>query len=251
MSEVNRDALAERYESVRKRIEWAAARVDRNPQDITLVAVTKTWPAEVVIAAYELGMRHFGENRPEELAEKRDAVEAALGADSGITWHLIGPLQSRKTTIAADNADYFHALDRIKIARRLSDRLQETGKTLPVLLEVNVSGEESKHGFDASRWEEEERQRQRLSEIARQIIEFPGLELRGLMTMAPWDAENEVILGTFRRTHALAVWLEEKVPQAASWKVLSMGMTDDFELAVMQGATLIRVGRALFGSRHY
>jgi pyridoxal phosphate enzyme (YggS family) len=251
MSEIDRKALAERYESVKKRIEWAAARADRSPQDVTLVAVTKTWPAEVVVAAYELGIRHFGENRAEELAEKRAAVEAELGADSGITWHLIGPLQSRKTTTAADNADYFHALDRIKIARRLSERLQETGRSLPVLLEVNISGEESKHGFDASRWEEDESQRERLCDIARKVVEYPALELRGLMTMAPWDVEDEVVQGVFRRTHALAVWLEEKVPEAASWKVLSMGMTDDFELAIEQGATHIRVGRALFGSREY
>ncbi len=249
MSEVDRQALVERYESVQKRIEWAAARANRSLQDITLVAVTKTWPAEVVVAAYELGIRHFGENRAEELAEKRVAVEAQLGADSGITWHLIGPLQSRKTALAAEHADFFHALDRIKIARRLSDRLQEIGRTLPVLLEVNVSGEESKHGFNASRWEEDENQRDRLYEIARQVAEFPALELQGLMTMAPWDVEDEVIQGVFRRTHALAVWLEEKAPQAASWKVLSMGMTDDFELAIEQGATHIRVGRALFGSR--
>jgi pyridoxal phosphate enzyme (YggS family) len=243
-------AITERYQNVRQRIHWAAERANRNPADVTVVAVTKTWPAEVVIAAYEAGLRHFGENRAGELEEKRAEVEAALGADSGIVWHLIGPLQSRKTQMAADSADYFHALDRLKIARRLSRHLQEAGKTLPVLLEVNVSGEESKHGFDATHWEEEEAQRQALRKVAAEIAAKPGLEVRGLMTMAPWQVRKEVVVDVFRRTHALAVWLEEVVPQAR-WDTLSMGMTDDFELAVEYGATFVRVGRAIFGPREY
>lgn len=242
------DSIQERYERLQGQIRRAAERVQRDPHEITLVAVTKTWPAEIVIAAHTAGIRHFGENRAEELEEKRAQVEAMLGSDSGITWHLIGPLQSRKTKIAADNADYFHALDRLKIARRLSGHLEETGRTLPVLLEVNVSGEESKHGFNATRWDEDEAQRQKLVEIVEKIVALPALEIRGLMTMAPWDAETEVIQGVFRRTHALARWLEETAPRA-SWSVLSMGMTDDFELAIEQGATHVRIGRALFGPR--
>lgn len=242
------DSIQERYERLQERMRSAAERVQRDPQQITLIAVTKTWPADVVIAAHTAGIRHFGENRAEELTEKRAQVEEILGADNEITWHLIGPLQSRKTTIAADNADFFHALDRLKIARRLSKRLQETGRTLPVLLEVNVSGEESKHGFDATRWEENEAQRQRLRETAQKIAGLPALEIRGLMTMAPWEAETEVVQGVFRRTHALARWLEETAPEA-TWSVLSMGMTDDFELAIAQGATHVRIGRALFGPR--
>jgi len=240
--------LQERVEAVQKRIQWAAERAQREPRQITLVAVTKSWPASVVLAAYESGIRHFGENRIEELAEKRAVVEERLGPDSGIVWHLIGPLQSRKTALAADNADFFHALDREKIARRLADRLQETGRSLPVLLEVNVSGEDSKHGFDATRWDEDESQRQALRQTAEKISAYPALEVRGLMTMAPWEAEPELVQGIFRRTHALATWLEEAVPQA-KWDVLSMGMTDDYELAIEQGATHVRIGRALFGAR--
>jgi pyridoxal phosphate enzyme (YggS family) len=247
MSELN-EAIRENYESVRQRIRWAAERVQRDPEKITLVAVTKTWPADVVIAAHAAGIRHFGENRAEELAEKRGAVEALLGPDNGITWHLIGPLQSRKTTLAAEHADLFHALDRFKIARRLSEHLRDTARSLPVLLEVNVSGEESKHGFDARRWEEDESQRRDLLQTIKRITTLPNLRVSGLMTMAPWDAEMEVIQGVFRRTHALARWLEETAPEG-SWKLLSMGMTDDFELAIEQGATHVRIGRALFGPR--
>jgi len=114
------DYISKRVADVQQRIVQAANRAGRDPDDITLVTVTKTWPAEVVIDAYRAGLRHFGENRPEELARKRPEVEAVLGKDNGIVWHLIGPCQSRKTTLAADNADQFHALDRLKVARRLS-----------------------------------------------------------------------------------------------------------------------------------
>ena len=243
-----REEMAQRYETVQARIANAATRAGREPKEITLVAVTKTWPADIVVAAYELGMRHFGENRAYELAEKRSTVEEQLGPDSGIVWHLVGPLQSRKTKIAADTADCFHALDRQKIARRLANRLQETGKMLPVLLEVNVSGEESKHGFEAAAWEEDEGQQQRLREIAESVTGRPNLELKGLMTMAPWQVEDAVIERVFQRTRALAEWLREAVP-GAEWSVLSMGMTDDFELAIEHGATHLRIGRAIFGPR--
>lgn len=242
--------LAERYQSVCRRIQRAAERAGRDPGEITVVAVTKTWPTDVIVAGYELGIRHFGENRAWELAEKRADVESQLGRDSGIVWHLIGPLQSRKTKIAADTADYFHALDRLKIARRLSKRLQETGKVLPALLEVNVSGEESKHGFEAAQWETDGDQREQLAEIAQKIVERPNLEVRGLMTMAPFGAEDSVLRDVFQRTQALAAWLQEKVPEA-DWSVLSMGMTDDFEVAIEQGATHVRIGRAIFGPREY
>jgi PLP dependent protein len=179
------EEIARRYGAVCEEVASAARAAGRNPDEVTIVAVTKTWPAAVVLDAYEAGIRHFGENRPEELAEKREAVEARLGAESGIVWHLIGPLQSRKTALAAAHADLFHALDRLKIARRLSRELAERGRTLPVLLEVNVSGEESKHGLAATRWEEDAAQQAALLAAAREIAGLPGLQVRGLMTMAP------------------------------------------------------------------
>ncbi|MCI0394710.1 MAG: YggS family pyridoxal phosphate-dependent enzyme [Chloroflexi bacterium] len=241
--------IAERYAALQEQIAQAAARAGRRPEAITLVAVTKTWPAAVVVAAYQAGMRHFGENRPEELAAKRPEVEARLGRDSGITWHLIGPVQSRKSDLAADYADVFHALDRLKIARRLSERLQENGRgNLPVFLEVNVSGEAAKAGLECSRWEEEPAQRRALQEVATAVAGLPGLQPLGLMTMAPWQVEEATIRSVFRRTKALAEWLQAAVPQAG-WSALSMGMTDDFVSAIEEGATHIRVGRALFGPR--
>lgn len=240
--------LAARYEAVQERIAAAAQRAGRRPEEITLVAVTKTWPAETIEAAYEAGMRHFGENRIEEMAEKQPAAAALLGDKAGLTWHQIGPLQSRKTNLAADHADVFHALDRLKIARRLSTRLEENGRRLPLFIEVNVSGEASKAGFDCSRWEEDSAQREKLQAVAAEVIRLPGLQLIGLMTMAPWDIPAEEIRLIFRRTRLLRDWLESAAA-GLSLLHLSMGMSDDFELAIEEGATYIRVGRAIFGPR--
>jgi PLP dependent protein len=239
--------IAERYAAVLERLAHAAHCAGRSPADITLVAVTKTWPAEVVVAAYEAGMRHFGENRAEELAAKRAAVEAVLGPNQ-VIWHQIGTLQSRKTGLVAHSADIFHALDRLKIARRLSSELAANGRILPTCLEVNVSGEGSKSGFWAENWESDATQRENLRIAVETIAALPGLQLQGLMTMAPWDAPEAVIRAVFRRTRELAAWLAAAVP-AATLSRLSMGMTDDFEIAIEEGATHIRVGRALFGSR--
>jgi hypothetical protein len=244
--------IAERYEEVLERVAQAARRVGRGPDEITVVSVTKTWPVDLLLAAYEIGIREFGENRAEELADKRLELEGRLGVDTGITWHQIGNLQSRKTGLVADQADCFHALDRIKIANRLSDRLVENGRAdsrpLPVFLEVNISGEASKAGINCNGWEDDPLQRENLRKTAVAITGLPGLQPVGLMTMAPWDVPSDVVRQVFSRTRKLAEWLKTAVPQA-DWSHLSMGMTDDFEIAIEEGATHVRVGRAIFGAR--
>lgn len=242
---IDPNLLAERHAAVQARIAEAAARAGRPAGDITLVAVTKTWPAELAVAAYAAGMRHFGENRAEELAAKRPIVEAALGGGADITWHLIGTLQSRKTQAAADHADVFHALDRAKIARRLAAELASNGRRLPAFVEVNLSGEATKSGLDARRWEEDATQRAAVRTMFRDAL--TTLPLIGLMTMAPWDAPPEVIRAVFRRCRQLAGWLQAELGGAPLQ--LSMGMTDDYEIAIEEGATHVRVGRALFGER--
>jgi pyridoxal phosphate enzyme (YggS family) len=244
--------MKEGFKVVQDRVVAAAARVGRRPEEVTVVAVTKTWPAEIVVAAYEAGIRHFGENRAEELAAKRPIVELELGHNSGIIWHAIGALQSRKTNFVAENADTFHALDRLKIANRLSNHLVEIGrdqdKALQVFIEVNVSGESSKAGLDCNHWEDDESQQKRLLDLARTTAELPGLVPVGLMTMAPWQVNEDVIRQVFQRTRRLSVWLQNKLPEV-EWTQLSMGMTDDYEIAIEEGATHIRVGRAIFGPR--
>lgn len=241
--------LETRYQAVLQNIHETAQQAKRNPDDITLVAVTKTWPVETILAAYAVGMRHFGENRAEELEVKRPAVEAALGPDSGIVWHFIGTLQSRKTNPIADFADVFHALDRLKIANRLSKRLEENGRQLPTFLELNISGEMSKSGVNGTDWENSATQRQAIRTFGHTVAKLPGLSLRGLMTMAPWEAEPEVIRTVFKRTRLLAEWLQEEMGLERPL-ALSLGMTDDYPLAIAEGATHVRVGRAIFGERH-
>jgi pyridoxal phosphate enzyme (YggS family) len=236
------------YAEVLDRVEAAARRANRRPDEITLVAVTKTWPVEVVLAAYEAGLRDFGENRIEELAEKRAGIEAVLGDSNDIVWHQIGTLQSRKTNLAADQAQVFHALDRLKVARRLARRLENSGRVLPTFLEVNISLEASKSGFACGDWEKDATVQDNVRSVVKTIIELPGLQLQGLMTMAPWGAPATEIRHIFQRTRRLAEWLTQAIPQAQVTQ-LSMGMSDDFEIAVEEGATHVRIGRALFGSR--
>ena len=249
MSTDQEKTLSVRINEVSERIRLAAARVDRDPADITLVAVTKTWPAEVVAAAYRAGIRHIGENRAEELTKKKAQVIEILPEADDLNWHQIGTLQSRKSRLVAENADVFHALDRLKIARRLSQQLSELGRSLPVLLEVNLSGESSKSGFPANNWEEDATQRESLRNVIETIAQLPGLDLQGMMTMAPWGIQEESIRSIFRRTRLLLARMQNEMPQI-SLHQLSMGMTDDFEIAIEEGATYVRVGRAIFGSRY-
>jgi hypothetical protein len=214
--------------------------------------VTKTWPSTVIEAAYNAGIRNLGENRIEELAEKKEQVSEKL-MYSDIVWHQIGALQSRKTNLAADHADVFHALDRLKIANRLSRRLVENGraetKPLPVFLEINVSGESSKAGIDSSNWQSDHDQRDMILNTASEIAQLPGLIPQGLMTMAPWNVNESVIRKVFEQTRLLSEWLQKQLP-GSNWSMLSMGMTDDFEIAIKEGATHVRIGRAIFGERN-
>ena len=242
--------LATRLETVIERIVEAASRAERVPADITLVAVTKTWPVETVAAAYEAGIRHIGENRAGELSHKKAQLLELLPDATDLMWHQIGTLQSRKTKLVAEDADYFHALDRMKIARRLSRQLVDGNRSLPVLIEVNLSGESSKSGFLVNNWEEDATQRESLRKVSETIAQLPGLQLQGLMTMAPWDVEEKLIRSVFRRTRLLTEWLQSELP-TVELNQLSMGMTDDFEIAIEEGATYVRVGRAIFGPRHH
>ncbi len=242
--------IKQRYEEVQARMRTAAESAKRPFSAITLIAVTKRWPVELAMAARDAGLLNLGENRAGEMVEKRTALAAA---DDGIVWHFIGALQSRKTNLIADHADVFHALDRMKIARRLSKRLEENGRAaadhpLPVFLEVNISGEASKAGFVADKWQDDATQQEALRNVVKETAVLPGLQLQGLMTMAPFGAPEAEIRDIFRRTRQLSDWLQAEFP-TLTLDQLSMGMTDDFEIAIEEGATHIRVGRALFGER--
>ncbi len=231
---------------VQERIVGAALRAGRDPAAVTLVAVTKTFPPGAVVAAHEAGLRHFGENRVEEAVEKIPAVRERLAAD--ITWHMIGHIQSRKTGDVVPLFSWVHSVDRYKIARRLSEAGAAVGRTLDVLLEVNLSGEETKYGFDLQGWEHDAARLEAFSAEVARIAALPALRLRGLMTMAPYTEQPETVRPVFAGLRALRDALSERLP-GVELAHLSMGMSGDFEVAVEEGATLVRIGTAIFGPR--
>lgn len=229
---------------VRRRMAAAAARVDRNPEDVLLVAVTKTQPIELVQAALAAGQLDFGENRPEEAWTKYadpDEPQSLVNRTVRDIYrlHLIGPIQSRKASLAvACRPVLIHSVDRVKIARRLSRFAQEADLILDALLEVNVSGEASKFGFAP----------EEVEGAADELVTLPGLHICGLMTMPPLEPDPEAARPFFVRLRQLRDRLALRWPQI-SWRHLSMGMSHDFEVAIEEGATIVRVGTAIFGSR--
>jgi pyridoxal phosphate enzyme (YggS family) len=230
--------IAANLANVRQRIEAAAQRVGRSGDEVVLVAVSKTHPIQAIAAAYAVGQRDFGENRVEELWPKVGEAKR-LGLDE-IRWHLIGTIQSRKSAGAIGPFVLIHSVDRLKLANRLNRDAAAAGKVMDVLLEVNVSGEESKHGFTPHE----------VMAAAPELLAYPALRVRGLMTMAPLVEDAEETRPVFRRLAELRAKLSAVHPGLV-WPELSMGMTNDFEVAVEEGATLVRVGSAIFGARNY
>ncbi len=235
--------IADNLARVREQMAAACARVGRDPAEVTLVAVSKTHPAAAVLEAAAAGVQHFGENRVEESAAKIPAVVT----DQPLTWHMIGHIQSRKAKEIPPLFQVVHSVDTLKLAERLSRLMDERGGRLDVLLEVNISGETSKAGFSAFGWQRDPARRAALWQEVRQIAALPGLNLRGLMTMAPIVEQMEQARPVFVDLAALRSALAESLP--VTLPDLSMGMTDDYPIAIEEGATLVRIGRAIFGER--
>lgn len=232
--------IAKNYQQVKERIAEASLRAHRSPDEVTLVVVTKGHPVERIRCALELGMRKFGENYAEEGSEKIETI----GKVADPEWHMIGHIQSRKAEVVVQFFDMVHSLDSLKLARRLNRFAAEKGKLLPVLLECNVSGEESKFGFPASDrncWDD------LLADFS-EIAQLSNLEIRGLMTMAPLYQNPEFARPVFRKLVELQGYLRIRLPEVR-WDEISMGMSSDFEVAIEEGATMIRIGRAILGER--
>jgi pyridoxal phosphate enzyme (YggS family) len=239
--------IAANLAGVRERITAAARRVGRGPDEIDLVAVTKTHPARIVLAAYAAGLRDFGENRVEEASAKIPAVQEHIPLPDRPRWHMVGHLQRRKARAAVMLFDLIHSVDSLRLARRINRDAEENGKVLQVLLEVNVSGEASKFGFDLSAARGEKARPAFVAEVE-QILALPFLQLCGLMTMAPIVADPEQARPVFSALRTLRDDMRRRFPEV-NWRELSMGMSDDFEVAIEEGATIVRVGRAIFGER--
>jgi pyridoxal phosphate enzyme (YggS family) len=232
--------LRENLAAVQARMAAAARAAGRDPASVRLVAVSKTHPAEVVAAAARAGQLDFGENRIEEALPKM----AALRDDESLRWHMIGHVQSRKARdVAASGFALVHSVDSVKLAERLSRMAVEGGRRQAVLLECNVSGEASKSGFAAQTTGAMEA---RLREFE-QVAALPGIEVRGLMTMAPIVDSAAAARPYFERLRQMRDLAAARV--GGAWDELSMGMTDDYEAAIAEGATLVRIGRAIFGER--
>jgi hypothetical protein len=220
-------AIAERLEEVRLRIARACERGGRSPDGVTLVAVVKGFPPEVVRQGAAAGIRHFGENRVQE-AQAKLPLLADLSPLP--TWHMVGHLQTNKVKTALSLFDIIQSVDSLHLAETISKRVPSSVR-VPILLEVNVGGDPAKYGFSP----------EELPAQAEDIRRLPGLEARGLMTVAPMAADPDELRPVFRRLRQLSRSLD--LPE------LSMGMTDDFEVALEEGATIVRIGRAIFGER--
>ncbi len=227
--------IAENIQRVRERIARACERAGRDPAAVRLIAVSKNMPAEAVAAAYAYGIRDFGDNRVEEALPKIEQVQRLLGDVPAPAWHMIGHLQRRKVRDAMPAFDLVHSVDRLSLAEEMEKRLTVLGKVMPILLEVKLSEEETKWGFPP----------EGVAGAVERILEMPHLRIQGLMTMAPIVPHPEAARPYFRRLRQLRDELARRYPQAG-WDELSMGMTDDFEPAVEEGATMVRIGRAIF-----
>ena len=223
--------IAANLQAVLQRIERAAAAAGRDPASVRLLAVSKTWPAARVEEAFRCGQQAFGENHEQEAARKIDAL-----AHLPIEWHFIGPVQSNKTRAIAERFAWLHSIEREKIARRLSEQRPDGLAPLMVCVQVNVSGEASKRGVPPAE----------AARLAHFVAELPRLKLRGLMTIPAPSDDPVVQRSQFRRLHDLFAELNG---QGLGLDTLSMGMSDDLEAAIKEGATLVRVGTAIFGRR--
>ncbi|HEY6352406.1 MAG TPA: YggS family pyridoxal phosphate-dependent enzyme [Candidatus Angelobacter sp.] len=222
---------------IRERASEAAARVGRNPDSVTLMAVSKTVDPERIRQAYAAGIRVFGENRVQEFADKNSALEDLAQAE----WHLIGHLQSNKASRAAELFHAIDSIDSLRLAQKLNQAAQQAGKNLPVLIEINVGGEESKSGILASSPE--------LEEILHGVQDLGHLQVRGLMTIPPYTEDPDSARPHFRMLHELRAQIAARTLPCIQMDVLSTGMSHDFEVAIEEGSTCIRVGTAIFGER--
>lgn len=234
--EAPEEAIRERLRRVQDRIRAACARVGRDPRGVRVVGVTKGFDAELAAAAARAGVVELGENRVQEAREKIPRVRELVGEDA-VTWHLVGHLQRNKARWAVQLFTWVHSVDSPELAHELSRRACAAGRTLHVLVEVNVAKEATKHGTTL----------ERAPALVELVSRLPGLRVAGLMTVAPQSPDPEHVRWVFRALRELRDRI--RVGHGLELPELSMGMTDDFEVAVEEGATLVRLGRALFGER--
>lgn len=227
--------IKDQLREVEEKISAACQRAGRNREDVTLIAVSKTKPVETLKEAYDLGIRVFGENKVQELTQKYEVLP------KDIHWHMIGHLQTNKVKYIIDKVDLIHSVDSLKLAQTVEKEAAKHGLVKDILIEVNVAEEESKFGL---RMEE-------VIPFLEQISGFSHVRVRGLMTIAPFVENAEENRSIFADLHKLSVDIEKKNIDNVNVSILSMGMTNDFEIAIEEGATMVRIGTGIFGARNY
>lgn len=227
--------VLENLKEVEKRIETACEKSGRKREDVQLIAVSKTKPITMIEEAMTAGIVDFGENKPQELKEKYEALPKNL------RFHMIGHLQRNKVKYVIDRACMIHSVDSVRLAETIQEEAQKRNLVMPVLVEVNVAGEESKYGLAPEETEA----------FIRQIASFPNIRVEGLMTIAPFVEDAEENREFFVKLRKLYVDINRKNIDNVSMHHLSMGMTGDYEVAIQEGATMVRVGTGIFGERNY
>lgn len=227
--------LKENLAFVENEIQEACKRAGRDRRDVTLIAVSKTKPVSELKEAYDLGVRVFGENKVQELADKYEKLP------KDIHWHMIGHLQRNKVKYIIDKVDLIHSVDSLRLAETIESEAAKRNITVNILIEVNVAGEESKFGLSP----------QELPKFVEEVAKFPHIHVQGLMTIAPFVEDSEENRSIFESLRKLSVDIEGKNVDNMTMRVLSMGMTNDYSVAVEEGATMVRVGTGIFGVRDY
>ena len=227
--------ITENLEQVRKNIEEACRAVNRDPGEVTLISVSKTKPVSMLQEAYDAGSRDFGENKVQEIMDKYPQLP------SDIRWHMIGHLQRNKVKYIVDKVALIHSVDSLRLAETIENEAAKHNVTVPILIEVNVAQEESKFGLKT----------EEVLSLVESVAALPHINIKGLMTIAPYVEDPEENRGIFRTLKKLSVDIAAKNINNVNMSVLSMGMTGDYQVAVQEGATMVRVGTGIFGERDY
>jgi pyridoxal phosphate enzyme (YggS family) len=227
--------LKENYDIVSQKVAEACQRVGRKKEEVTIIAVSKTKPLSDVVELSKYGVMDFGENKVQELCSKYEEIEHP------VRWHLIGHLQTNKVKYIVDKVELIHSVDSLKLAVQISKEAVKKDVTVNVLIQVNVAEEETKFGLET----------QDVMELVQEAAKLPNIRIQGLMTIAPFVADPEENREYFRQLKQLFVDIDKKNIDNVTMKILSMGMTNDYEVAVEEGATMVRVGTGIFGARNY
>lgn len=227
--------IEENLKQVHDNIEKACRKVGRDPGEVTLIAVSKTKPVEMLREAYDAGERVFGENKVQEIMDKYDLLP------EDIQWHMIGHLQRNKVKYIVDKVSMIHSVDSVRLAQTIEQEAAKKNVCVPILIEVNVAEEDSKFGLKI----------EEVIPLLEEICTYPHIQVKGLMTIAPFVEDPEENREVFQKLRKLSVDIAEKNINNITMSVLSMGMTGDYEVAVQEGATMVRVGTGIFGARNY